>query len=116
MLQEILCSGTDTCESWRDRRNPAIAGAQGCDRMRGIALRDQIAGTALASAALCGYAEFKLNFVKSHPGVRATGDFAVGDPVADANNHGSGRWAVEDGMWLIINTNLSHLQHKIVKM
>ena len=90
MLQEILCLVSEACEGRRDRRDLAVAGVQCRHRMQGIALRDQIAGTALASAALGGHAEFHLDFVKAHSGARITSDFAVRDPATYTNNHGRG--------------------------
>ena len=90
MLQEILCFVPGACGRCRGGRAPSIVGIQCCHRMQRIALRDQIAGTALASAALGGHAEFHLDFVKAHSGARITSDFAVRDPATYTNNHGRG--------------------------
>lgn len=52
------------------------------------ALRDDIAGAGFAPATLGGYTEFGLDFLENQPGACMTGDFAVGDAAADADNHG----------------------------
>lgn len=72
-------------------RRAAVVAAQCCNRVRGVALGDHIAGATFTLAALGGHAEFKLNLVKTHPGTRVAGDFSIGDPVAYANNHGGRR-------------------------
>ena len=58
------------------------------DGMAGAALFHQFAGTAFAATAASGNAQFKLDVVKAHAGVRLAGDLAVGHSVADTNNHG----------------------------
>jgi hypothetical protein len=59
-------------------------------RATGAALRHHVTGAAFALAALGGHAEFELDLVKAQARTGMTGDFAVGDSAADANNHG---WA-----------------------
>ncbi len=57
------------------------------------ALGNDIPGAALAAATLGGYAELKLDVVKTHARTHVAGDVAIGNSVADADNHG-GRQAV----------------------
>jgi hypothetical protein len=59
-------------------------------RAAGAALRHHITGAAFTLAALGGHAEFELDLVKAQARAGMTGDFAVGDSAADANNHGMG--------------------------
>ena len=56
-----------------------------------MALRHHIARAAFAAAALGGYTQFKLYFVKAHAGPGVAGDFTVGNSAADTNDHGSGQ-------------------------
>jgi hypothetical protein len=51
-------------------------------------LRHHIPGAAFATAALGGYAQFELDFVKAHAGTRVAGNFTVGNPAADTDDHG----------------------------
>ena len=55
-----------------------------------MALGHHIACAAFALAALGGHAQFKLDFVKAHARTGVAGDFAVRDPAADTDDHGSG--------------------------
>ena len=75
------------------------------------ALGNNIPGAALAAATLGGHAELKLDVVKTHARPHMAGDIAIGNSVADADNH-DGRqagWLAVDGD-AIINANPSHLQ------
>ncbi len=81
------------------------------DRMRGAALRDDVAGATFTLATLGGHAEFELHFVESHAGTRMARDFPVGHSAAYTDDHGGkGNCWLAVGEGLIINTNLSHLQ------
>ena len=84
---------------------------QGSDRVRSVALGNDIPRASFALAALGGHAEFELDLVKAHPGARVACDFTVRDSAADTDDHGWRRrnWLAVDGV-AIINTNLSHLQ------
>jgi hypothetical protein len=57
--------------------------------MAALALGHHITRTALTPAALGGHAQFELDFVKAHARTGVAGDFAVRDPAADADDHGS---------------------------
>ena len=59
----------------------------------GAALRHHIAGTSFTATALCGDAEFKLDFVKTHAGTGVTRNFTVRDSAADTDDH-EGPWQV----------------------
>lgn len=72
-----------------------------------MALGYQVARTAFAVATLGGNAQFQLDFVKTHACPGKTCNLAVGDAVADADDHG-GQGGVGDVA--IINTNWSHYQ------
>ena len=72
-----------------------------------MALGYQVARTAFAVATLGGNAQFQLDFVKTHACPGKTCNLAVGDAVADADDHG-GQGGVGD--MVIINTNWSHYQ------
>lgn len=52
------------------------------------ALRHDVARTAFAGATAGGYAQLKLNVVEVHAGMSVAGNVAVGNTVANANNHG----------------------------
>lgn len=51
------------------------------------ALRDNITGTTLALPALSGDTQFELDLIKAHTGTCMAGNFAIGNPVADADDH-----------------------------
>ena len=54
---------------------------------RRAALGHHVAGVVLALAALGGDAELELDLVKTHASTCVTRKFAVGDTVADADDH-----------------------------
>jgi hypothetical protein len=66
--------------------------------MRRIALRHDVARTALASSALRGNTQLKLDVVETHASTRVTSYLTVGNAVTNADDHdGSGFWlAVDD--------------------
>ena len=84
---------------------------QGSDRVRSVALGNDIPRASFALAALGGHAEFELDFVEAHSGARMASDFTVRDSAAHTDDHGKGSedWLAVDGV-AIINTNPSHLQ------
>ena len=53
-----------------------------------VALAHQLSRTTFAVAALGGNAQFQLDLVKPHACPGKAGNVAVGDPVADADDHG----------------------------
>ncbi len=57
-------------------------------RVRRRTLFDHIACAALAASADSGHAELELDVVEAHAGVRMTSDLAIGNSVADTNDHG----------------------------
>ena len=57
-------------------------------RAADAALTDNIAGTIFALTTLGGNTQFKLNLVKTHARTCVTGNFAVRDSVAHADDHG----------------------------
>jgi hypothetical protein len=62
---------------------------QGCHWLTATALRHYIACHSLATAALGGYAQLKLDVVKTHARVGMAGNFTVRDAMADTDNHGA---------------------------
>lgn len=67
-----------------------------------MALCHQVAGAAFTVAALGGNTQFQLDLVKAHASPGEAGNLAVGDAVADADDHGEPR-LIADGK--IINAN-----------
>ena len=61
-----------------------------CCRAGAAALRNNIARTAFALAALGGHAQLELNVVECHARPRTTCDGLVTDSVANANDHEAG--------------------------
>lgn len=61
---------------------------QGGDRVRSVALGNDIPRASFALAALGGHAKFELDFVKAHPGSRMAGNFTVRDSTAHTDDHG----------------------------
>lgn len=79
------------------------------NRSRSTALRNHVAGAVLTASALGGYTKFKLDFVKTHTRMRVACDFAVRNPAANTDDHGSRQlWLAIEGMKRIINENSSH--------
>ena len=64
---------------------------QGSDRVRSVALGNDIPRASFALAALGGHAEFELDFVEAHTGTRVACDFTVGDATANTDDHGEKR-------------------------
>jgi len=54
-----------------------------------MALCYQFTRTVLAAPAPGGNTQFKLDLIKAHTRLRMASDFAVRNPVANADNHGS---------------------------
>lgn len=63
---------------------------QGRDRVRSVALGNDIPRASFALAALGGHAEFELDFVKAHARTRVARDFTVRDSAANTDDHGDG--------------------------
>ena len=61
---------------------------EGRDRVRSVALGNDIPRASFALAALGGHAEFELHFVERHSGAHVARDFTVGNSAADADDHG----------------------------
>lgn len=61
----------------------------GCRAALAATLGDHIARAGFATSALGGYTKFKLDLVKAHASVRVACDFAIGNSVANTNDHGS---------------------------
>lgn len=61
---------------------------QGSDRVRSVALSNDISRASFALAALGGHAKLELNFVKAHSGARMARDFAVRNSTAYTDDHG----------------------------
>ena len=64
------------------------------NRVRNIALRDNIAGAFFALATLRGNTQFKLNIVKAHARTHVAGNLSVRNAFADTNNHGGTLMAI----------------------
>ena len=63
---------------------------QGSDRVRRVALGNDIPRASFALATLGGHAEFELYFVKAHARTRMARNFAVGNSAANTDDHGEG--------------------------
>ena len=60
------------------------------NRVRRVALGNDIPRASFALAALGGHAEFELYFVKAHTGTRVARDLAVRNSTANTDDHGEG--------------------------
>jgi hypothetical protein len=65
------------------------------------ALRHDIAGAAFAAAALGGYAQFELDFVKAQTRPGVAGNFSVRNSAAYADDHGG-----KQSSWLLVMRGL----------
>lgn len=71
------------------------------NRMRRTALRHDIAGAALAAAALGGNAQFELDFVKAQTRPGVAGNFSVRNSAAYTDDHGG-----KLSSWLLVMNEL----------
>ena len=71
------------------------------NRMRRTALRHDIAGAALAAAALGGNAQLELDFVKAQTRPGVAGNFSVRNSAAYTDDHGG-----KLSSWLLIMNEL----------
>jgi hypothetical protein len=75
------------------------------------ALGYNVTGTTFALPALGGDTQLELDLVEAHACACMAGNFAIRNPVADADDHVIGLLVKR---CLIINANLSHLQYKFL--
>ena len=92
--------GSDWRQGWQRDACGIVFVAQSSNRLRCTVLGDHVAGTALAAAALSGYTQLELNFVKAHTGTRMSRNVTVRDPVANTDDHGSRLSTKGDGTGL----------------
>lgn len=77
------------------------------DRATDVTLRYQAPGDVLAAAALSGNPQLELDVIKPRPGVGESGNLAVRNPAAYANDHGCKQLWLAVGMRVVsINKNL----------
>lgn len=77
------------------------------DRATHVALRYQTPGNVLAAAALGGDTQLELDVIKPRPGMGESGNLAVRNPAAYANDHGCKQLWLAVGMRAVsINKNL----------
>lgn len=98
MLRAVPCFAFQDGGGKLDRLGRGFI-VQGCNRTGRTALRHNVPGTAFAASALGGDTQLELYFVKAHARMRMACDFAVRNPAANTDDHGSE--AVVAGWWMI---------------